>query len=333
MQSIEADYNIVTPMFIGGGDKADAPEIRPPSVKGALRFWWRALQWGACLNLCHQNASAALKELHRQEAELFGAAVKVKEETYGQGLCRIKLKNVQPKGIEQGWPKNNDGGAGFLGYGLDATQNGDPHRKAISQGSFTVCLMLKATISSEQVNQLKNTLLLWGLLGGLGSRSRRGFGSVAIKRLDAQDFDFKQSVDYYKCINDLLKPIDFAPAIPLFTALNEAMNIAQVGKHKDFKRLMDQLGAQYKLARQEAGKGRAKAPFGLPLAGNKGGEDESRRSSPLLMHIHSVNNEFVAMVTFIPAKFHYDYRDSDTILFYKALQNFMNKVTIDKVYP
>ena len=331
MQIIEADYNIVTPMFIGGGDKQEAPEIRPPSVKGALRFWWRALQWGECLNLCHQNASAALKELHRQEAELFGAAVK--EEAYGQGLCRVKLKNVQSKGVEQGWPKNNDGGAGFLGYGLDATQNGDPHRKAISQGSFTVCLMLKATISSEQVNQLKNTLLLWGLLGGLGSRSRRGFGCVAIKRLDAQDFDFKQSVDYYKCISDLLKPTDLAPAMPLFTAINEAMQIAQAGQHKDYRRLMDQLGAHYKQARQDAGKGRAKAPFGLPLAGNRGVADESRRSSPLLMHIHPVNNEFVAMVTFIPAKFHPDYREGDAIHFYKALQNFMSKESMLRVYP
>ena len=332
MQIIEADYNIVTPMFIGGGDKQEAPEIRPPSIKGALRFWWRALQWGECLNSQNQDVSAALKDLHKQEAELFGAAAK--DEAYGQGLCRIKLKNIQSKGIEKEWPKNNDAGAGFLGFGLDATQSGEPHRKAISQGSFTVCLMLKSTtISIEQVNQLKNTLILWGLLGGLGSRSRRGFGSVAIKRLDDQDFDFKHLDNYYKSINDLLRPIDLAPAIPLFTALNEAMNIAQVGKHKDFIRLMDQLGAQYKLARQEAGKGRAKAPFGLPLAGNKGVADESRRSSPLLMHIHSVNNEFVAMVTFIPAKFHYDYRDGDTILFYKALQNFMNKVTIDKVYP
>ena len=62
MQIIEADYNIVTPMFIGGGDKQEAPEIRPPSVKGALRFWWRALQWGECLNSQNQDVSAALIE-------------------------------------------------------------------------------------------------------------------------------------------------------------------------------------------------------------------------------------------------------------------------------
>jgi hypothetical protein len=45
-ESIEASFRIVTPMFIGGADQTPADGIRPPSVKGALRFWWRALNWG-----------------------------------------------------------------------------------------------------------------------------------------------------------------------------------------------------------------------------------------------------------------------------------------------
>ncbi len=181
MQILEAQYEIVTPMFIGGGDSQEPPELRPPSIKGALRFWWRALHWGDCLQHHAGDAQGALKQLHSDEAELFGAAAK--EERYGQGLCNVKLKNVVTKGIEQSWPHNNDAGSGFLGYGLDATQTGDPHRKAIHQGRFTVCLILKPKITTEQINQLKNSLIIWGLLGGLGSRSRRGFGSVAIQWL------------------------------------------------------------------------------------------------------------------------------------------------------
>jgi len=45
MQEIKATYKIVTPMFLGGADHEE--EIRVPSIKGALRFWWRALAWGA----------------------------------------------------------------------------------------------------------------------------------------------------------------------------------------------------------------------------------------------------------------------------------------------
>ena len=43
-------YRIVTPMFLGGeNQQADATQFRNASFKGALRFWWRALNWGRCL--------------------------------------------------------------------------------------------------------------------------------------------------------------------------------------------------------------------------------------------------------------------------------------------
>jgi len=330
MQSIEAEFDIVTPMFIGGGNKEDEPEIRPPSIKGALRFWWRALHWGSCLKHADNNTDKALQALHAQEAELFGAAFR--DDKYGQGLCTLKLKHVAEKGIEASWPSNNDAGAGYLGYGLDKTKDGDPHRKAIAKGDFTVCLMLKKSVSTEQIKQLNNTLLIWGLLGGLGSRSRRGFGSVAIKRLDQTRFEFKTAEDYNVTIRQLIDKTILAPEMPIFTALNEAMTIAQAGQGNDARRLMDRLGSQYKEARKEAGAGLAKLPFGLPLAGNRGSSDEkNRRSGPLFMHIHPIENEFVATVSFIPADFHPKYSDGKTLDFYATIQDYMQPM--ERVYP
>ncbi len=50
MTVINATYRIVTPMFIGNAEqKADS--VRPPAIKGALRFWWRALNWGRWLRI------------------------------------------------------------------------------------------------------------------------------------------------------------------------------------------------------------------------------------------------------------------------------------------
>lgn len=111
MQIIEASFEIVTPMFIGGADPSDSPELRPPSIKGALRFWWRALQWGMCLEKTASH-EAALNELHRQEVALFGRAAK-SEYVGGQGVFLLKLKDNHSKGIESSWPTNNDAGAGF----------------------------------------------------------------------------------------------------------------------------------------------------------------------------------------------------------------------------
>jgi len=329
MQKIEAQFEIVTPMFIGGADKQEAPEIRPPSIKGALRFWWRALQWGACLKAA-ASEDQALQLLHKQEAELFGAAFK--DDKYGQGLCTLKLKNVVTKGVEESWPSNNDAGAGFLGYGLDKTQGGDPHRKAINKGNFTVCLILKKGISSEQTEQLNNTLLIWGLLGGLGSRSRRGFGSVAIKKLGEKNLSFSNAEEYGKAIRTLFNSITLAPEMPIFTALNEAMVVSEAGKGSDARRLMDKLGSQYKNARKEAGAGFSKLPFGLPLSGNRGASDEdNRRGSPLIMHIHPIENQFVAMISFIPADFHFKYPEGKQIDFYNTLQDYISPM--ERIYP
>lgn len=37
----EFEIEAITPMFLAGADPHSA-ELRVPSVKGALRFWWRA---------------------------------------------------------------------------------------------------------------------------------------------------------------------------------------------------------------------------------------------------------------------------------------------------
>jgi CRISPR-associated protein Cmr1 len=46
-------------MFLAGAD-GSIPELRPPSIKGALRFWWRAM-----------NGDLGLADLKRIEGDIF----------------------------------------------------------------------------------------------------------------------------------------------------------------------------------------------------------------------------------------------------------------------
>jgi CRISPR-associated protein Cmr1 len=39
---LEATFRIVTPLFLGGAKPNDCAELREASIKGALRFWYRA---------------------------------------------------------------------------------------------------------------------------------------------------------------------------------------------------------------------------------------------------------------------------------------------------
>ncbi|HHM20795.1 MAG TPA: type III-B CRISPR module RAMP protein Cmr1, partial [Bacteroidetes bacterium] len=60
MEKITFTCETITPMFIAGAD-GKTPELRAPGIKGALRFWWRAV-----------NGHLSLKELKKREAEIFG---------------------------------------------------------------------------------------------------------------------------------------------------------------------------------------------------------------------------------------------------------------------
>ncbi|MDQ7005467.1 MAG: type III-B CRISPR module RAMP protein Cmr1 [Ghiorsea sp.] len=110
MNTIEATYRIVTPMFIGGAEGKPDDGIRPPSFKGALRFWWRALNWTKVYNIA---------DLHKKEAELFGSAAKMNDgkQTGGQGVFLLSIKELGVSKPMNDWPKANTG-AGYLAYGI-----------------------------------------------------------------------------------------------------------------------------------------------------------------------------------------------------------------------
>src|SRR5262245_51634695 len=78
VERITATFEIVTPMFMGGADPKRSCELRVPSIKGALRFRWRALAWS--------RFEGQLKDIHKEEARLFGSA------TVGRSSFSVALR-------------------------------------------------------------------------------------------------------------------------------------------------------------------------------------------------------------------------------------------------
>jgi len=62
MEEITFKCETITPMFMAGAN-GKTPELRAPSIKGAMRFWWRAM-----------HGNLGLKELKEKEAEIFGGS-------------------------------------------------------------------------------------------------------------------------------------------------------------------------------------------------------------------------------------------------------------------
>lgn len=174
---IKATFRINTPMFVAGASKTEA-EFTPTAFKGVLRFWWRALNWSK-IRLASNDKSSALKALHKQEAELFGLASK--DNKGGQGDC---LVNAFSFSGEREWqaPNNQNGVNYLLGQGLYRHGQGLTRRAFADNQSFDIDL----TVTKNSKDDIIDTLKLIGLLGSFGSRSRHGFGSVTLTKLQTK---------------------------------------------------------------------------------------------------------------------------------------------------
>jgi CRISPR-associated protein Cmr1 len=291
MKRIDKTYKIITPMFIGDANQ-NLTDLRPPSIKGALRFWWRALNWGRFFK---GDIAQALRDLHEQEGKLFGQAAREGVKA-GQASFLLQLSE-QPKLIrEKDWPQNQTG-SGYLGYGL-MKDNTQPHREGFKENTkFTISLIFKPNTSTENINSIKETLEIWGLLGGLGARSRRGFGSIS----DSSNHLTEE--EYIKKIKTLLSNYQHITNEPPYTAFSNNANFKIISSESTARDAHQQAGKLYKEYRYQFQR-KDRIPFGLPLQK----ETEKRRSSPLFFHIHPLkNNKFIAIVLYLPAVFHPKY--------------------------
>ncbi len=187
--NLTATFRVVTPMFLGGAEPTKEAELRVSSIKGALRFWWRALQWGKVMDVA---------ELRRKEACLFGSS------DVGQSkfIMRIEMPTssvllrpgelLERTGTKAASQRNAIVGEGarYLGYGLmEAFDGRNSVGGRLTRSCFAAPLefklhvTLKATDDDTQQAEVLSALKLLGLCGGVGSRARRGYGSVSLVSL------------------------------------------------------------------------------------------------------------------------------------------------------
>lgn len=297
MNSIIATYRIVTPMFLGGADPTAEPEPRLPSFKGALRFWWRALQWGRVRDVA---------ELRRKEAELFGSS-----ET---GQSRIQLSAaISPydtlkagkflgRAGGKGIPKRDIAGDGvrYLGYGL--IQAFDAHDKETGQktseagkltrpctlGGFSMEVGVRFTPGWNEERDRKfqveviAALKLLGLCGGLGSRTRRGFGSLTLTKLKVMGQDDWQApitpAEWEASLKTVLGKLPDNNALPEWTSFSRGRSRAVVVQEERGKaplETLDRLGRDFVFFRSWGKNGKV---LGLPREGNFKDDHDLMRS-------------------------------------------------------
>ena len=188
---IEATYEVTTPMFCGGAKQE--PELRLPSFKGLLRFWWRALAWS--------RLGGDLKRIKDEEDRLFGSSA--------TGRSRVLLQALSPRGdravlgrsqvltVTPATKSPVGPGARYLGYGVmeafasrtRGTKEAQLTRSCIrGPFEFTVELAIRG-LDDNDCRTVCDALTALGLFGGMGAKSRKGYGSLVLRslRCDGQD--------------------------------------------------------------------------------------------------------------------------------------------------
>lgn len=173
MQQITFHCETITPMFLAGAD-GTTPELRPPSIKGALRFWWRAI-----------NGHLTLEELRAQEGAIFGDTTKRSKviiQVSSRDLIESEDLLPQDKSYNQNTTGTNKEAniLEYLAYGVVAKPRSIERSYFLAGGHFDV----RVQYPDEFDEKVKDSFGLINFFGGIGSRSRNGYGCVSIDNLN-----------------------------------------------------------------------------------------------------------------------------------------------------
>lgn len=177
-----ADLRLITPLFAAGADQR-RPELRAAAVKSALRFWYRAVDPRAVL--------AEGRGGPRREDRIFGGSaeglgrspVLLEVTDTAKGVFRWEQVRGKLDRFNEGDGKHRKNGLRYLCYSLFMRPN--DQRAALPPGLGVTLTMRGERGALDRLDEDGRrawiaALWLLGNLGSLGTRSRRGLGSVQI---------------------------------------------------------------------------------------------------------------------------------------------------------
>lgn len=274
-------------MFLGGADKR--AELRLPSIKGLLRFWWRAT-----------SGITDLKELKAKEENIFGSTekkskislrikdlnIRYSEELFEGDEVTVKVKSKFKK-IDI---------LHYLLIGIKSLKTKGFERNYIApNSSFTLTIYTPSKYVDEIIRALKYLINF----GGLGSKSRNGFGSLYCEDMYDNNLEFK------------LPDVDYPP----FTALSKYSDFVKLKKsYEKWEDALSEAGIIYRKARLSLEKKynyNKRAYIALPIVADKRLKD-LRHAKPIFIHVNKLpENSYQSQFLFMPYKYSYrgDFKD------------------------
>ena len=211
MHELSYQISFNTPAFLGNAEQQ--AQWRTPPIKALIRQWWRVVKAPSL------ERPYSWRDLRQAEAELFGAAADV-EGLSQQSWVRLRLKHWDDGRLDNSrWPRSEikevQVGLGripadvYIGLGpvlAASKKEGKPARLGRSaiepDKSNELSLRIDRRASQAQMNEIRAALLLCNWFGGVGSRSRNGWGSLMLAG---------EAITHVPILSDLapyLRPLD-----------------------------------------------------------------------------------------------------------------------------
>lgn len=181
MHKAEFEVQTVTPLFIAGADQEDISNeaLRPPSLRGVMRWWYRTLL------LAKTNS---LETINEYESNLFGS-------TNTKSPISIIQGNFSGPDIatySKQWSFDID----YLFFSFRQTHDRSARR------FYNVDTRFSLTFLAKEVEKLERAISIFWLalnLGSIGSRARRGAGSLSLIKAE---FKYTKPLTSTDTIND-----------------------------------------------------------------------------------------------------------------------------------
>jgi len=281
----EYDLEVVTPMFLAGADQNNA-EIRAASIKGQLRWWWRAI-----------NGNLPLRDLKKGEEDIFGSTSKRSSFSIFISNQKIKIMNQNlPSGTKVNYRSHGRfiSIIDYLAFGIavyDKKVKGNVYtRPHIAPGStFKIKFIF---YDDSKMNEIDNAFKYFIQFGGLGSKSRNGFGSLSL-------------------INDL--PQNQIPKNGergKFTTFSSDSQLFLFNQHNKWVNALVEIGDAYRRARlslEHSHVFERRPLVARPLiVKNEGVFIEDRHAKSFFLHVDKINGKYQGKILVLP----YQYKEA-----------------------
>ncbi len=177
-------YKVITPLFGGGVTPGEADPItvvRATEVRGHLRFWWRATRGG--------QFNGDLTRMKAAEELIWGSAgdqdkpgpseVSVVVSDASSGSVRQKVEIQTNRGTRQVGIGEASSPFSYVASPLGLEQ-GKPAGSVRDNVEFTLTIKYPRSQSED----VAAALWAWETFGGIGARTRRGFGALECTLVD-----------------------------------------------------------------------------------------------------------------------------------------------------